>query len=63
MMNLVFQNDEFGSYTLYAYTDAKAFLVLTSDGKILVIGMKDEKDTQTIYQVISEKTAPDSAKS
>ena len=58
-----FQNDEFGSYTLYAYTDAKAFLVLTADEKILVIGMKDEKDTQTIYRVISEKTAPDSAKS
>ena len=38
-----FQNEEFGSYTLYAYKDAKEFIVLTIDRKTLVIGMSDAK--------------------
>lgn len=50
-----FQNEEFGSYTLYAYTDAKEFIVLTSDGKTLVIGMSDTKETQAIYDAILQK--------
>lgn len=45
----IFQNDEFGSYTLYAYTDAKEYIVLTSGTKKLVIGMSDVKATQAIY--------------
>lgn len=50
-----FQNEEFGSYTLYAYTGAKEFIVLTSDGKTLVIGMSDAKDTESIYDTILER--------
>lgn len=50
----IFQNEEFGLYTLYAYTGAKEFIVLTSDGKTLVIGMSDAKDTQEIYNIILE---------
>lgn len=50
-----FQNDEFGSYTLYAYTDAKEFIVLTSGTKTLVIGMSDSKATQDIYDTILGK--------
>lgn len=38
-----FQNEEFGSCTVYAYKDAKEFIVLTIDGKTLVIGMSDAK--------------------
>lgn len=52
----VFQNEEFGSYTLYAYTGAKEFVVLTSDGSTLAIGMRDAKDTQAIYDTMLEKT-------
>ena len=51
----IFQNDEFGSYTLYSYTDAKEFIVLSSSDKTLVIGMSDVKQTQEIYNAISEK--------
>ena len=51
----IFQNDEFDSYTLYAYTGAKEFIVLTSDDKTLVIGMSDTKETQAIYDAILEK--------
>ena len=50
-----FQNDEFGSYTLYAYMGAKEYIVLISDEKILVIGMSDPKDTQAIFDTITEK--------
>ncbi len=50
-----FQNGEFGSYTLYAYTGATEFVVLTSDGKTLVIGMSNAKDTQAIFDAISKK--------
>ncbi len=48
----IFQNDEFGLYTLYAYTGAEEYVVLTSDGDTLVIGMKEAKDTQAIYDII-----------
>ena len=51
----IFQNDEFGSYTLYAYTGAKGFIVLTSGTKTLVIGMSKVEDTQTIYNTLLSK--------
>lgn len=49
-----FRNEEFGSYTLYAYTNAKEYVVLTSNGRTLVIGMSDAGDTQIIYETIKE---------
>ena len=51
----IFQNDEFGSYTLYSYTGAKEHIVLTSDGETLVIGMSDAKETQAIYEAMIER--------
>lgn len=50
-----FQNDEFGSYTLYAYTGADAYIVLRIGEKTLVIGMKDADETQAVYQSILAK--------
>lgn len=52
-----FQNEEFGVYTLYAYTGAKAFVVLTSGEKTLVIGLRDTEAAQTIYQTVLSKIA------
>ncbi len=52
----IFQNEEFGSYTLYAYAGAEEYIVLTAGEKTLVIGMRDIKDTQTIYNTLLEKT-------
>ncbi len=51
----IFQNEEFGSYTLYAYTGAKEYIVITSNGETLVIGMSDTKDTHEIYDIVSGK--------
>ena len=53
----IFENDEFGSYTLYSYTGAKEFVVLTSDGKTLVIGLKNSEDTKAIYDTLLNKVA------
>ncbi len=52
----MFQNDEFGSYTLYAYTAAEEFVVIESGDKILVIGMKDPNETQKIYDAVLGKS-------
>lgn len=51
-----FRNDAFGSYTLYAYTGAKEYVVLTSDGETLVIGLRDAADTRALYETLKEKT-------
>ncbi len=50
-----FQNDEFGPYTLYAYTGAKEYIVLKSGEKALVIGLKNAEETRELYQAISAK--------
>ncbi len=50
-----FQNEEFGSYTLYAYTGARDYVVLTSGERTLVIGMKHVEDVDAIYDTISQK--------
>ena len=51
----IFENEEFGAYTLYAYTGATEYIVLTSGEKILVIGMRDAGETQALYEAILAK--------
>ncbi len=50
-----FQNDEFGSYTLYAYKDSTGYIVLTSSEKTIVIGMRNPSDIQAVYDTILER--------
>ncbi len=50
-----FRNEEFGSYTLYAYTKAEGYLVLTSDEETLVIGMDDANETRALYDTMISK--------
>lgn len=54
----IFQNDEFGSYTLYAYTGAEEYIVLTSGEKTLVIGLADAEESQSVYHALLAKTSP-----
>ena len=51
----IFQNKEFGSYTLYSHAGAKEHIVLTSGDKTLVIGMKEPRSTQAIYDFLARK--------
>ena len=48
-----FRNDEFGSYTRYSYTKCDAAIVITSDGKVLVLGDKTPESTKELYDSIS----------
>ena len=50
-----FQNEEFGTYTRYSYTNPQGCIVLTVDGKILVIADKDTESTEAIYNQITQK--------
>ena len=51
----VFQNDEFGAYTLYAYTGSKAAVVIKDEDKVLVITGKDSAETEMLYNTLLEK--------
>lgn len=44
-----FKNDEFGRYTRYTYYKPDACVVLTVDGKALVLSGKTAADTEAIY--------------
>ncbi len=50
----MFENDEFGSYTLYSYKGCDAAVVISSDDRILVIGGTDVESTRAIYEKLSE---------
>lgn len=45
-----FENEEFGSYTLYSYTPCDTCVLLEMEGKIVAIGGEDETATKTIYE-------------
>lgn len=51
----VFQNGEFGRYTLYAYTSGEGAVVLKRGDDILVIVGKTLEDTRNIYETLAEK--------
>ncbi len=53
----IFQNNEFSSYTLYAYTGAEAYIVLEVGEKTIVLGMKNANETREIYQSVLAKMA------
>ena len=51
----IFQNEEFGRYTLYAYTRGEGCVILRQDDNILVIVGKTLEETKTIYDTLMEK--------
>lgn len=50
-----FKNDEFGRYTLYAYTMGKGAVVLKKGDAVLVIVAKTAEETKAIYNTIASK--------
>lgn len=48
-----FKNEEFGAYTLYSYTRCEACIVVTSNGKTLVLTGKDAAHTKSLYEDLS----------
>ena len=51
----VFQNKEFGRYTLYAYTNGEGCVVLRKGEEVLVIALKTAEETKTIYDQLAAK--------
>ena len=45
-----FENDEFGSYTRYTYTNPDACVVVRSGENVLVLSGKTAEETQAIYE-------------
>lgn len=50
-----FKNEEFGRYTLYAYTGGQGAVVLKQGDKVLVIVAKTAEETKAIYDTLVEK--------
>lgn len=56
----IFQNQEFPSYTLYAYTKAKDCILIQSEEKNLVIGLKNNDETKNLYLELLQRIDPTS---
>lgn len=52
-----FQNEEFGTYIRYTYYNPDACVVLTTNGKTVVISGEDAESTRTVYEELLERTA------
>ncbi|MBR2310544.1 MAG: SdpI family protein [Oscillospiraceae bacterium] len=50
-----FRNEEFGRYTLYAYTGGEGAVVLKKGEDVLVIVAKTAAETKTVYDLLSAK--------
>ena len=48
----VFRNEEFGSYTLYAYTGCNAAIVIRGEDKVLVVNCKTPEETKALYETL-----------
>lgn len=50
-----FQNDAFGTYTLYSYNSCNSMIVIHSEDKVLAINCKTAEETQTLYESLLAK--------
>lgn len=48
-----FENEEFGRYTRYTYTNPESCIVLTAGDQVLVFCGKDAQETQNIYSYLA----------
>ncbi len=51
-----FQNEEFGNYTRYTYTDPDSAVVLTTMKKTYVLSGRNPAETKVLYETLLEKT-------
>lgn len=50
-----FQNEEFGNYTLYAYTKCKSYVVLETEGRMIVLNAQTPEETKALGERIEEQ--------
>ena len=51
----IFKNDELGSYTRYTYNATKSYILITSEGKALVINLATDGETKALYDELMLK--------
>ena len=54
----IFQNEELASYTCYSYVGAYSHIIIKSEGKVLVIGLKTDAETRALYDSLTAKITP-----
>jgi hypothetical protein len=47
-----YQNDEFGTFTLYAYTSCDSMIIIHSDGKVLAFNCATQQETEELYKLL-----------
>lgn len=52
-----FENEEFGSYTLYAKRNADSYLVISREEGALVIGFAEKEGAETVMEKLSRQCA------
>ena len=52
-----FNNEEFGTYIRYTYTNPEACVVVTTQGRPLVLSGETAEETLELYQMLLEKTS------
>jgi len=50
-----FKNDEFGSYTCYAYNGTDSCIILTVEGKTVLVNAADEEATKALYEELASR--------
>ena len=50
-----FRNDVYGNYIRYTHSSCHSYVVMSIDGKILVVNGENDQETKEIYHNISEK--------
>lgn len=45
----IFKSDELGSYTRYTYNSTKSYILISSEGKTLVLNLATDAETKTLY--------------
>ena len=51
-----FQNEEFGNYTCYRYTQVAPCILLKTESEILVLNLASEGETKALFELLKEKT-------
>lgn len=52
-----FRNDVYGDYIRYTHSSCHSYVVMSIDGKILVVNGENDSATKEIYHTISEKVS------
>ncbi len=53
----IFENDLYGVYTMYAYTNADSYIFINDGDRVFVLALKDAESTKALYEQLLEATA------